>query len=104
MEVRLYATLRLKAGQTRIDLKASAGDTVRDAIRELLEHLPILSSDVMTDDGELVDHVHLFLNGRNVRLLGGLDALIQEGQKLDIFPPVGGGRHSHETFSRARLV
>jgi hypothetical protein len=39
-----------------------------------------------------------------VRLLGGLDALIQQGQKLDIFPPVGGGRHSHGTFSRARLV
>jgi molybdopterin synthase sulfur carrier subunit len=91
MEVRVYATLRLKIGQSRIDVKAGPGDTVRDALGEVLERYPVLTADVLTDEGELTDHVQVFLNGRNVRLMDGLDSVIQEEQKLNIFPPVGGG-------------
>ncbi len=91
MEVRVYATLRLKIGQSRIEVKAGPGDTVRDALSEVLEQHPILTADVLTDEGQLADHVQVFLNGRNVRLMDGLDSVIQEGQKLNIFPPVGGG-------------
>ena len=91
MEVKVYATLRIKIGQSKIKVNAGPGDTVRDAIREVLERYPILAADVMTDDSELVNHVNIFLNGRNVRLLDGLDSVIQDGQRLDIFPPVGGG-------------
>lgn len=94
MQVKVYATLRLKIGQAKIDLEAGPGDTVRQAIHELLRKYPVLAPDVIADDDELVHHVHIFLNGRNVRLLDGLDTVIQEGQKLDIFPPVGGGRRS----------
>jgi len=94
MQVKVYATLRVKIGQARIDVKAGPGDTVRDVIREVLERYPVLAPDVMADQDMLVDHVHIFLDGRNVRLLDGLDTVIQAGQKFDIFPPVGGGRHS----------
>jgi molybdopterin synthase sulfur carrier subunit len=94
MQIKVYATLRLKIGQATLDVQAGPGDTVRDAVHELLARYPVLAPDVMGDDEELVRHVHIFLNGRNVRLLDGLDTLIQDGQKLDIFPPVGGGRHS----------
>lgn len=93
MQVKVYATLRLKIGRATIDVSAGPGDTVRDALREVLEQYPVLGPHLMSDEGELVDHVHVFLNGRNVRLLDGLDTVIQEGQKLDIFPPVGGGNH-----------
>jgi molybdopterin synthase sulfur carrier subunit len=94
MEIKVYVTLRMKTGQARIDVKAGPGDTVREAIHELLEQYPVLAPDVMANDNELVKHVHVFLNGRNVRLLDGLDTIIQEGQRLDIFPPVGGGQIS----------
>jgi molybdopterin synthase sulfur carrier subunit len=91
MEVKVYATLRIKIGQPKITVNAGPGDTVRDAIREVLERYPILTADVMSDDTELANHVNIFLNGRNVRLLDGLDTVIQNGQRLDLFPPVGGG-------------
>lgn len=106
MEVRVYATLRLKIGQAKIDVGAGPGDTVRDAIREVLKRYPALAPDVLTDDCELVEHVHVFLNGRNVRLLDGLDSVIQEGQRLDIFPPVGGGQHMeiHERIQNDILI
>lgn len=92
MRVKVYATLRLKIGQAEIDVTAGPGDTVRDALGELLERYPALAPDVMMEDGKLVEHVHVFLSGRNIRLLHGLDSVILEGQWLDIFPPVAGGR------------
>jgi molybdopterin synthase sulfur carrier subunit len=91
MVVKVYATLRLKIGQAEIGVNAGPGDTVRDAVRDVLAQFPVLASEIMTSSEELVDHIHIFLSGRNIRLLDGLDTKIQEGQKLDIFPPVGGG-------------
>jgi molybdopterin synthase sulfur carrier subunit len=91
MEVKVYATLRLKIGQAEIDVSTGPGDTVRDAIQEVLERYPALTPDLMSEGGELVTHVHVFLSGRNIRLLDGLDTRIREGQTLAIFPPVGGG-------------
>ena len=64
MEVRFFATLRLKTGQASIRIQAGPGDAVRDAIDQVLELYPALAPDVLTKDGELVDHVHVFLNGR----------------------------------------
>jgi molybdopterin synthase sulfur carrier subunit len=92
MEVKVYATLRLKTGQAKIDVRTDPGDTVRDAIRQVLEQYPVLAPQILSNEDELSDHIHVFLNGRNVRLLDGLDTIIGSGQKLDIFPPIGGGR------------
>jgi molybdopterin synthase sulfur carrier subunit len=91
MQVKVYATLRLKIGRARVDVSAGPGDTVRDALLEVLEQYPALRTDLLSDEGKLAGRVHVFLGGRNVRLLEGLDTLIQEGQTLDIFPPVAGG-------------
>jgi molybdopterin synthase sulfur carrier subunit len=91
MQLKVYATLRLKIGRAEIDVGAGPGDTVRDVLREVLEQYPLLAPYLISDGGQLVDHVHVFLGGRNVRLLDGLDTVIQDGQKLDIFPPLGGG-------------
>jgi molybdopterin synthase sulfur carrier subunit len=91
MEVKVYATLRLKIGRPTIDVDAKAGETVRAAVRQVIAQYPVLAPDILAEDNELVKHVHVFLSGRNVRLLEGLDTIIQEGQRLDIFPPVGGG-------------
>lgn len=91
MQVKVYATLRMKTGRAELDVGAGPGDTVRDALRDVVVQYPVLGSDLMSDEGELVKHVHVFLDGRNVRLLDGLDTVIQEGQKLDVFPAVAGG-------------
>jgi molybdopterin synthase sulfur carrier subunit len=91
VRIKLYATLRLQVGQPEIEVRAGPGDTVRDAIRQLLEQYPVLTPHVLSEQGELVDHVQVMLNGRNIRLLDGLDTMIQGGQKLDVFPPIAGG-------------
>jgi molybdopterin synthase sulfur carrier subunit len=92
MEVKVYATLRLKIGQPTIDIDVEPGETVRAAIFQVLAQHPGLSRDILDENNDLVTHVHVFLGGRNVRLLNGLDTVIEQDQRLDIFPPVGGGQ------------
>ena len=87
----MYATLRLKIGQPLVDIDVDPGETVRTVITEVLARHPELSRDILDENDELVSHVHVFLGGRNVRLLNGLDTIVERGQRLDIFPPVGGG-------------
>jgi molybdopterin synthase sulfur carrier subunit len=100
MEVKVYATLRLKIGTDRIAVESGPGATFRDVVEEILQQYPALRSHMMTDDNELSPHVNLFVNGRNIQLLGGLDLVIQEGQQLDIFPPIAGGQTSRLNPSR----
>jgi molybdopterin synthase sulfur carrier subunit len=99
MEVKVYATLRLKIGQPTIDVDVEPGETVRSAISRVLAQHPELSPDILDENSELVRHVHVFLGGHNVRLLRGLETPIEQDQRLDIFPPVGGGR-----YQRAGMV
>ena len=58
----------------------------------LIERWPALERELLDGNGELHTGIHVFLNGRDVRYLGGLDMVIPESGDVRIFPPVGGGR------------
>ena len=90
MKVKLYATLRPLVGGSSVEVDAGPGDTVRQLLDELLERYPRLQDELM-QDGEISPRIHIFLNGRDVRYMDGLDMEIPEGADLRIFPPVGGG-------------
>ncbi len=91
MKVKLFATLRLLVGEREVEVSAGPGDSVRKVLTELVDKYPALRQEIFQDDGSLQERVHVFLNGRDVRYLDGLDTVVQEGDELRIFPPVGGG-------------
>ncbi|NUQ36401.1 MAG: MoaD family protein [Caldilineales bacterium] len=92
MHVRIYATLRpLVGGASAIELVAGPGDTVRAALDELTTRWPQLRAELFDAQGSLSGRIHVFLNGRDVRYLAGLDMPIPPHADLRIFPPVGGG-------------
>lgn len=74
------------AGVPRLDCE---GATVREALEDCVAKEPRLRTKVFRDDGTV--WVGVFLNGRNVRLTGGLDAPLAEGDEIRIVPPIGGG-------------
>lgn len=92
MKVKIFATLRLLVGASELDVDGGPGDTVGQVLHRLVERYPQLRDEIFSQDGELLDRVHVFLNGRDVRYLGGLQRVIQEGEEIRIFPPVGGGK------------
>jgi MoaD family protein len=91
MNVRVYATLRPIVGGKEASLTAGPGDTFRQLIDEMLVRWPALARELLDSKGELRSNIHIFLNGRDVRYLGGLEMPIPENADVCIFPPVGGG-------------
>jgi sulfur-carrier protein len=74
------------AGTTRMDCE---GTTVAEALADCVAREPRLRDRVYRDDGSV--WVGVFLNGKNVRQVGGLDSQINDGDEIRILPPIAGG-------------
>lgn len=66
-------------------------DTVAAALQALVARHPPLSSRLFLPEGGLRPRVNLFLGPRPVSALGGLDAGLQNDDRLLIVPAVAGG-------------
>jgi MoaD family protein len=91
MQVKLYATMRMKVGQKVVDVESPSNATVRHVLSDLTARYPVLKEAIWNQDGELLGSVHVLVNGHDVRSLSGLDTPIQPSDALDVFPPVAGG-------------
>ena len=88
IKVKLYATLRDKVGKDIVYINAS---NVREAITEILKLFPSLKGEIVDENGKLKDDYIYLVNGRNIVFLQNEDTPLKNGDKLTIFPPVGGG-------------
>lgn len=92
MEVHFYATLRSIVGQKTVEIDLPAGATVREMIAEVVSRYPDLRRQLLDENGELYDHMHVFINGRDAPYLEeGMDTQISPEDTVNMFPPVGGG-------------
>lgn len=90
MEWKLFADLAEIAGDRTVDVDVAPGDTVGDALDDLLDAHPALRDRVL-DDGAVADHINVLRNGRSVRHDEGLETTLETGDELALFPPVSGG-------------
>jgi len=89
--VKLFGEFREAAGKDRVELEVSSGTTCGQALRELARREPEVGALLFTGEGRLRDHLHVFINGRNVASLNGLETPLSEGDVVSFFPPIGGG-------------
>ncbi len=90
--IRLYATLRPRAGNAReVEVPWSPDDSIGAVIREVIRLKPGLSGYILDDDGAPLRFVSIFVNGRDIRHLDGLDTRVDDATEVSIFPPVAGG-------------
>ncbi|MDZ7849677.1 MAG: ubiquitin-like small modifier protein 1 [Halodesulfurarchaeum sp.] len=90
MEWKLFADLAETAGEKRVTVDMADGATVAEALEALFGTHPELRDRVL-DDGELVSHVNLLVDGEDVSGLEGLDTAVESAAELALFPPVSGG-------------
>lgn len=74
-------------------MEVPQGGTVLDVLVRLAERMGEQSVPLLFDSvgGRPQRHLRVMLNGRDIGVLGGLDAVVQEGDDVLVLPPAGGG-------------
>lgn len=92
MMIRLFATLRPLAGGKYAEVPAEEGEPIGEVLRRLVAQYPRLEGEVLTPDGQaLLPHVQVFIAGRSIRDLKGLETRLPANADIAVFPPVAGG-------------
>ncbi|MFB6119119.1 ubiquitin-like small modifier protein 1 [Halosegnis sp.] len=92
MKWKLFANLAETAGRKEIEVDVESGATFGDALDALLERHPELREEVLTDEGEIREHIRVLRNESNPFVTDeGFDTVLEEGDTLALFPPVSGG-------------
>ncbi len=92
MRIKVYGTLRSVVGNSKeIKVHRSGRITARKVLEQLLVPYPGLEKKILHEGGTLQGGVQILVNGRSIRFLDGLDTLLEDGDQLALFPPIGGG-------------
>jgi sulfur-carrier protein len=91
MELRVFATLRDTIGGTSIFVNYAEKATIAALLEQAFEQHPQFKPAVVDGDGRLQSQILIFINGRDIRYLQGLETTVQADDLIRIFPPVGGG-------------
>ena len=67
------------------------GDSIRDVVGALIDQHPSLSTQLLTDDGDLNRFVNVYINGQDVRYLAGLDTPVAPADEVRLLPAMAGG-------------
>jgi molybdopterin synthase sulfur carrier subunit len=92
MEVNFFAGLRQIVGQKTVEIPVSEGATARQLVKEVVHCYPPMEQELIDEHGDLYGHVHVVINGRDIRYLdGGMERVISFDDRVSIFPAIGGG-------------
>ena len=90
IKIKFYSLLRTFLEQNEIEIDAD-NISVLNLLQKISEKT---NKDLMSeiiDTGELINGTIILLKGRNIFHLKKLNTLVKNGDKIDIFPPGGGG-------------
>ncbi len=92
MKVNFYATLRAIVGQKTVEIDAHPDITAMDIVNKVIAIYPALRPELLDENNRFHEHMKFFINGREaVYMDNKMDTVVQPNDKVDIFPPVGGG-------------
>ena len=87
--IKIPPVLRQSVGGEK-ELSAE-GANVGEVLRDLASAHPATEQQLFSADGALNRYVNVYLNDEDVRVLGGLDTAVSEGDVLVILPAMAGG-------------
>ena len=77
-------------GRSQVEVKVAAA-TVAEALAALWQAYPGLRDRVLTEQGEVRQHVNIFVGEENIRGHGLFAAAVKNGATITIVPAVSGG-------------
>jgi sulfur-carrier protein len=89
--IKLFATIREMAGAKTLTVPFQDGDTVRDLVHAIQQVNPAIGDKLLDEHGQLSAIVHIYVRGRNVEWMAGLDTVIHADDDVLLVPPTAGG-------------
>lgn len=74
--------------EIRVDGKA---DSLSDALSLLWAEYPSFRDRVVTELGEVRQHINIFVDGESIRYSGGFGTPVRDGAEIVILPALSGG-------------
>jgi len=84
------ALLTYSRGSSTLELETRCG-TVADALDELGRRWPAVLDRILTEQGEVREHVNVFVGEESIRFASGLATLVKDGDTIMIVAAVSGG-------------
>jgi len=78
------------AGCSSVEIRNSPA-TVADALSTLWALYPGLRDRIATEQGQIREHISIFIGNENIRFTGGLASPVTPGSEISIVPAVSGG-------------
>lgn len=85
------------AGRSTVKINHSAG-TVSEALTALCTLYPGIRDRVLTEQGQVRQHINIFIGNEDVRYTGGLATAVPDGSEISIVPAVSGGQTRANDF------
>jgi molybdopterin converting factor small subunit len=80
----------MTGGRSQVDVETSGG-TLQDALEALFAAHPAIRDRVLTERGEIRQHVNVFVGKSEARSTGGLATPLADGMEISILPAISGG-------------
>jgi molybdopterin converting factor small subunit len=77
-------------GQGKIEIEESPA-TLAGVLAALWIHFPGLRDRIVTEQGDIRQHINIFIGDDDVRFTGGLTSRIPAGAEISIVPSISGG-------------
>ena len=77
-------------GQSKLVIEDSAA-TLADAVAALWTRYPGLRERVTTEEGQIRQHINLFIGDENIQFTGGLTSRVCAESEISIVPAISGG-------------
>ena len=79
------------AGHSSVKIEHS-GATIDHALTALCAVYPGVRDRILTEQGQVRQHINIFIGNEDVRYTGGLATAVPDGSEISIVPAVSGGK------------
>lgn len=77
-------------GHRRVEIDATHG-TLREVLQALWSRYPGLRDRLANEQGEVREHINIFIGNEDVRYLEGLATSVPNGSEITVVPAISGG-------------
>jgi molybdopterin synthase sulfur carrier subunit len=103
MSVQVYIPTPFRRATNNKDRVSMDAADIKALLDELEEHYAGLKGLVRNEQGDVHDHVNIYVNNEGIEALQGLDTALRDGDEVAIIPALAGGAGLRVSQMRAAL-